>query len=132
MFSAVGQRFLRDAKQRQRSLDMQRREFRWNVFTRRYTANYGPVLYVILERDGEPEVVEKHRTQTGVDAPLRAHCRLEQIDDLLLFVYQLRRNFPQLFLQASEPYGKHGEQGTHVVVQFACKLCALAFRDLEQ
>ena len=110
---------------------MQRRKLRWKVQLRRYAAIFGPVFDVILERDGEPEVVEKHRTQTGDDAALRAHRRMEQIDDLLLFVYQLRRNFPQLFLQASEPHGKHGKQGTHVVVQFAGNLCALDFRDLE-
>src|ERR1700676_4720327 len=111
---------------------MQRREFRWKVQLRRYTAIFGPVLDVILERDGEPEAVEKHRTQTGDDATLRAHRRTEQGDDLLLFVYQLRRNFLQLFLQPAEPHGKHGKQGTHVVVQFAGKLGALAFRYLEQ
>src|SRR4030081_3063079 len=116
MFSGVGQRFLRDAKQRQRSLGVQRREFRRKVQLRRYAAIFGPVLDVILERDGEPEVVEKNRTQTGDDAALRAHRRLEQIDHLLLLVDQLRRKFPQLFLQSSEPYGKHGKQGTHVVV----------------
>src|ERR1700724_3540557 len=103
MFSGVGQRFLRDAKQRQPSLPMQRRECRRKVQLRRYAAIFGPVLDVILQRDGEPEVVEKNRTQTGEDAALRAHRRLEQSDPLLLFVYQIRGNFPQLFLQASEP-----------------------------
>src|SRR6266480_4343021 len=106
MFGGIGQRFLCDAKQCQSSLGMQRREFRWKVQLRRYAAISGPVLDVILECYDEPKVVEKHRTQAGDDAALRAHRRLEQIDDLLLFVYQLSRHFPQLFLQASEPYGK--------------------------